>query len=837
MSTSSNTNAAYDAAVSAYLAAAAIIPSDIAATATAIKAAATALKTAQADPLTTFALATQALTDAKAAVSAANAAQTAVSLEGTDLNASNKLLMAILQTTGLTTDQIAQNNAQASSYNSSAAQVNTDAQTAASTLNAANTQLSTVQAALAKLNGVTSTTTKLTTDLNATESAYLAAVDTVTTDMVLTATAITKALAALKTAQADPLTTVALATQAVADAKVAVTAANAASAAETVEVTDFNISSKLLSAATNATGLTADQISQINAQASSHNTRYFQVTADVTAVRSIVADADSQLSAAQTALAKLNASPSTTTTNNQDPGYAKVIAVVSNTSDTSNSFDNERPGASVNPGIYTKLSSPLSGPVTVTLVSFNPGLGAVGTGQAAQQDESFTYSVSGMPNAKDNGTFTTKQGDTGYGYGRVDLGANTNSSSTVNYVGTLTLYGHGYKAGDTFTISSQSTPYTSVPSTSTISPVGSPTSTQLVGNFNDLSSGYLAAFATEVSDLAKLTTAIKAAATALKTAQADSLTTFALATQAVTDAKVAVNAANTAQTAVSVAGADVTACDKYLQAIGSIADQNSYKFLISQATSYNNLLDQINTYGQTAASTITAANTQLATAQTTLVKLSATNSTASNGTNTYTALPDHTITGTYNFNKAVFSEPSSNFSVSSTATSVTLVDKVGTFGTVILNNIQRAQFNDGSVIALDFQQGQHGYLAAMLIGTVLGASKVSNYFSAVVSLVDAGQTNLQIAQLAQQLGVIENQIGTNSNKAWVNFVYKNVVGAAPDMLTEGLYVNYLNNGTYSKESLLAAAVTLADNGGGTLATQINLVGLQAQGLVYHPGLI
>jgi len=836
MSPSSNTNAAYDAAESAYLAAAAIIPSDIAATATAIKAAATALKKAQADPLTTFALATQALTDAQAAVTAANAAQTAVALEQTNLNDSNKLLMAVIQTTGLTADQIAQNNAQASSYNSSAAQVNTDAQTAASTLNAANTQLSTAQAALAKLNGVTSTTTTLTTDFNATESAYLVARDTVTTDMVLTATAITKALAALKTAQADPLTTVALATQAVADAKVAVTAANAAQTAVSVEATDNNISSKLLSAAINATGLTADQISQTNAQASSYNTRVTQINADAKAVASIVDAANSQLSAAQTALAKLNASPSTTTTI-QDPGYAKVIAVVSNSSDTSNSFDNERPGASVNPGIYTKLSSSLSGPVTVTLVSFNPGLGAAGPGQAAQQDESFTYSVSGMPNAKDNGTFTTKQGDTGYGYGRVDLGANTNSSSTVNYVGTLTLYGHGYKAGDTFTISSQSTPYSSVPSTSIISAVGSPTSTQLVGDFNALSSGYLAAFATEVSDLAKLTTAIKAAATALKTAQADSLTTFALATQAVTDAKVAVNAANTAQTAVSVAGTDITACNKYLQAIGSIADQNSYKFLISQATSYNNLLDQINTYGQTAASTITAANIQLATAQTALAKLSATNSTASNGTNTYTALPDHTITGTYSFNKAVFSEPSSNFSVSSTATSVTLVDKVGTYGTVILNNIQRAQFNDGSVIALDFQQGQHGYLAAMLIGTVLGASNVSNYFSAVVSLVDAGQTNLQIAQLAQQLGVIESQIGTNSNKAWVNFVYKNVVGAAPDMLTEGLYVNYLNNGTYSKASLLAAAVTLADNGGGTLATQINLVGLQAQGLVYHPGLI
>ena len=200
---------------------------------------------------------------------------------------------------------------------------------------------------------------------------------------------------------------------------------------------------------------------------------------------------------------------------------------------------------------------------------------------------------------------------------------------------------------------------------------------------------------------------------------------------------------------------------------------------------------------------------------------------------TYTAQPNQTINGTSGVNKVVFSEPASNFTVSLSGSTATLVDKVGTFGTETLNNVQRAVFNDG-FLALDFQPGQNCHLTAMMIGTAFGASKVSAYFAAGVSLYDAGQTNLQVATLIQQLGLIESQIGSTSNKAWVDFVYKNVVGVAADTASEATFVNALNNSTYTKASLLALAAGVADSGGGTLATQINLVGLQAHGLSYHP---
>ena len=203
------------------------------------------------------------------------------------------------------------------------------------------------------------------------------------------------------------------------------------------------------------------------------------------------------------------------------------------------------------------------------------------------------------------------------------------------------------------------------------------------------------------------------------------------------------------------------------------------------------------------------------------------------GNSTYTAQPNQTIIGTSGLNKVVFSEPASNFTVSISGSTATLVDKVGTFGTETLNNVERAVFNDGS-LALDFQQGQNGHLTAMMIGTAFGASKVSAYFAAGVSLYDAGQTNLQVATLIEQLGLIESQIGSTSNTAWLDFVYKNVVGVAPDSASEASYVNALNNGTYTKASLLALAAGVADNGAGSLAAQINLVGLQAHGLSYYP---
>ena len=160
----------------------------------------------------------------------------------------------------------------------------------------------------------------------------------------------------------------------------------------------------------------------------------------------------------------------------------------------------------------------------------------------------------------------------------------------------------------------------------------------------------------------------------------------------------------------------------------------------------------------------------------------------------------------------------------------TLLDTVGTLGTETLNFVERVAFND-KTLALDFQSGQSGYVTALMIGTAFAASKVPTYFAPGIAIYDQGQTNAQVATLIESLNLIENQIGSTTNSAWVDFVYTNVIGAS-NPAGEAQYITGLNNGTYTKAQLLGLAAELADSGTGTLATQIGLVAYQTHGLFY-----
>ncbi len=206
---------------------------------------------------------------------------------------------------------------------------------------------------------------------------------------------------------------------------------------------------------------------------------------------------------------------------------------------------------------------------------------------------------------------------------------------------------------------------------------------------------------------------------------------------------------------------------------------------------------------------------------------------------TLTATPNSVITGTTGVNKVNFLEPLSNFSVSISGNSVTLKDNSGSLGVESLNNIQRLNFNDGQTLALDFQPGQNGFNASMLINTAFGSSKVNQYFPNAIVLIDSGQPLGQIAATVEQLGLIESQIGitttntTSNNKAWVDFVYNNVMGVLPDPATELYYMNLLSNGQSSRPQELSLAFNAATNGTTSNASQILLTGLQQNGLIFH----
>lgn len=148
-------------------------------------------------------------------------------------------------------------------------------------------------------------------------------------------------------------------------------------------------------------------------------------------------------------------------------------------------------------------------------------------------------------------------------------------------------------------------------------------------------------------------------------------------------------------------------------------------------------------------------------------------------------------------------------------------------GTDDLVNVERLRFADKNV-ALDFTSGQNGYKAAMFIGAAFGASSLGEFFAPALALIDQGNSTEQLSSLVVNLGLIDSRIGA-TNKAFVAHVYTNVVGFAPDPLSQAVYENSLNQGVYTKAGLLTLAATAAP-----LENRINLLGLQDHGLEYTP---
>ena len=142
--------------------------------------------------------------------------------------------------------------------------------------------------------------------------------------------------------------------------------------------------------------------------------------------------------------------------------------------------------------------------------------------------------------------------------------------------------------------------------------------------------------------------------------------------------------------------------------------------------------------------------------------------------------------------------------------------------------VERLQFSDVSV-ALDLD-GNAG-AAVRLVGTLFGMQKISDkaLLGQWIDAMDRG-TSLAAA-VAQAVGSAQfaAAAGGRSNADFVNLVYKNVVGSAPDPSSFDYYVGLLNGGEYTQASLALLAVGLDLTG-----QQVGLVGLSSTGVEYLP---
>jgi hypothetical protein len=74
-----------------------------------------------------------------------------------------------------------------------------------------------------------------------------------------------------------------------------------------------------------------------------------------------------------------------------------------------------------------------------------------------------------------------------------------------------------------------------------------------------------------------------------------------------------------------------------------------------------------------------------------------------------------------------------------------------------------------------------------------------------LSVVDGGMNLDQVCDVVVDYQLIESVIGSNSNGSFVDHLYENVVGVAPSQAEHDGFTALLDNGTYTKSSLLAFA--------------------------------
>jgi hypothetical protein len=141
-----------------------------------------------------------------------------------------------------------------------------------------------------------------------------------------------------------------------------------------------------------------------------------------------------------------------------------------------------------------------------------------------------------------------------------------------------------------------------------------------------------------------------------------------------------------------------------------------------------------------------------------------------------------------------------------------------------LVSMERIQFSDKNY-ALDLDVDGNAGIAAKTIIATFGADSLGSYMSAALDLVDGGTTLEGLCDLVVANNLIENAIGSSTNGSFVDHVYENVVGTAPSSADHDTYTALLDNGTYTKSSLLELAANTAFTEDILAANTIDLIGV------------
>lgn len=203
------------------------------------------------------------------------------------------------------------------------------------------------------------------------------------------------------------------------------------------------------------------------------------------------------------------------------------------------------------------------------------------------------------------------------------------------------------------------------------------------------------------------------------------------------------------------------------------------------------------------------------------------------------------LRGGADFDTAVYIGKRADYTLTFNGTysnSYMVTDQRGGEGQDQLSEVERLQFSDGSY-AVDMRIDDAGGKTALLVGALFGAAGLADlkevgvvlsYFSLnqlrTFPTLSYGPHSLRDgASFVMNFQDMPAAPGSTSNATFVNTVFKNVVGTAPDEATLQAFVGLLDAHIFSQPQLLAAAATTQAN-----MDRVDLVGLAAKGMLFLP---
>lgn len=186
------------------------------------------------------------------------------------------------------------------------------------------------------------------------------------------------------------------------------------------------------------------------------------------------------------------------------------------------------------------------------------------------------------------------------------------------------------------------------------------------------------------------------------------------------------------------------------------------------------------------------------------------------------------IDGGSGIDTAVYQSARNRYNLSKTDYGWSIAATSGSEGSDLLTHIERLQFTNTS-LSLDLD-GNAGSVA-QIIRALFGKDNLSNktFVGVGLQLFDAGMSYADVVKLAVGTDIFAQLAGGRSNTAFVNFVYQNVIGIPAPAGDLALYVELLDSGAYTQDSLALVACQIGFNTG-----SVDLTGLASKGIEFTP---